>query len=183
MRCAGGDGGFGLCERFGDAEVGQDERFLPGPTGRIGSEQHGRGLEIPVHHPQPVGGLEAGGDVDTDLTRLFDGELEAVNGPLAHPFLQRPAVGDLHNEVGAPIGKFAHVMDRDDVGRIGVPEDLGLLHEPPADVLILRPVVSQHFDGDRRFQVVVMGQPHRCECPAAQHTFGAIATDLLHGVL
>ena len=168
-------------DRLGHAEVGQDQLLvaLAAVVGGNGLEHDVGRLQVAVDDPERVRDLETLGDPEADPDRLLDRVAAAVLDPATHPLEQRAAVGEIHDEVRSAVRELVDVVDADDVVRVGPPEDAGLLEEPLPDLLVVRPVLGQNLDRDRRRQRLVLGEPDRRKRARADNALGSVPPEIL----
>ena len=128
--------------------------------------------------PSAVRDLQPVGDREADRDRLLDRVAPAALDPPAHAVLQRPAVGEVHDEVRPSVRKLVDVVDADDVIRVGPPEDARLLEEALPDLVVVRPVLGEDLDRDRSRERLVLGEPDRGERTRADDALGAVPPDI-----
>ena len=133
-------------------------------------EHHVAGLEIPVHDPFAMGGLERRSDLRTESHRLVDRQRS-----LRQPVGQRLAFEKLHDEVlGVPLAP--HVVQRADMGMGELRHGPRLPLEPQARLRRRRDVRRQHLDRDlaRKPRVVrPVDLPHPAGSDRRQDLVGA----------
>ncbi len=102
------------------------------------------GLDVAVHDSVLVREREAVGNLRDDVRDPFGRE----NDARVEDFAQRPALQELHGDIGGAIAS-AHVVDRDDVGMIEAPGGLGFAEEPLFECrgLLRRQVEADGLDG------------------------------------
>ena len=123
----------------------------------LAREEQVLGLQVAVHHPALVGGLEHAQHLLGDLE-----ELALTDGALAlEPVLQRLALEQLHDQVRRPLVRAArddvvvqhldHARMLDLVGRVPLPPE-ALEH-----LLVPRQLGVKHLDGGARAVAVASG--------------------------
>ena len=134
-------------ETLGDAEVGEQH-----PA--VGGDQDVARLDVAVHEPGAVRGVERGGDARADVDR----ELGAEPLLRVEQLAQALAVDELHHD-GLAALVLEHVVDGDDV-RVAQPGDGdGLATEPLGDDRVGGEVGLEPLDGD-------LAVERRCRWPA-----------------
>ena len=134
--------------RPGDAEVGHLEPALVG-------QDHVVRLDVAVHHPLAVGGVERGQRLGGVVDRLGLGQRGAAGDLL----LERRPVQVLHRDVRRAHG-LAAVVDRDDVG---MPQAGGrgrLTPEPLDEARVAGVAVGQDLDRHLAPERLVGGEVH-----------------------
>ena len=122
-----GGGHPGVVPDRGHPEVGQ-----LAPVARL--DQHVGRLDVAVHHPDHVGGLERGEHVEPDAGRPLVGERALVD----HELGQAGRLDQLHDQPDRPV-LLDHVVDRDHAGVVEPGRGLRLAQGPgphPLGVLL-----------------------------------------------
>ena len=132
-----------------------------------------------MHNPERMSDLKALGDCEANVDRLPGRPGLSGGRPLLHPQLKRAPVHVVHDEVGPAVRQLIDVVNPYDVLRVGPPQDPGLLHEAPADLLLMRPVLGQDLDRNPGAESLVKREPHRPERAAADDALGPVPTDVV----
>ena len=98
-------------------------------------ELHVGGLEVPVHDPLLVRGLEGAGDLARDLERFVDGKRSASD-----PLGERLALDELENQRLAAV-LLLEPVDRRDVRVVERSQGLRLALEAGQPLRVARPVL------------------------------------------
>ena len=141
------------------------------------ADHHVRGFEVTVDHPARVG-------VGHGLSDLFvDGDQVDPLGIAVKQFGERPALNQLHGEARAAVRLEPETVDRNDAGVLKLPPDLGLLHEPLDDVLVLRVVPPQDLQRDVPVQVLVAAPVDHTDSAAGNLPKDLVARVVLCGLV
>ena len=113
-------------------------------------EQDVARLDVAVHQPAPVGGVERFGDLRGD----GDGPLGAERSAGSQQGLEVGAVDVAHRDE-QPAIDLAGVVDGDDVRVVEARRQPRLVQEPLAEALVLREALGQHLERHRAAQTHV----------------------------
>ena len=144
-------GGAGL----GDAEVGD-------LGGAVGHDQQVARLDVAVHDPGPVGGVQGAGGLGHDVQ-----DDVGVQPPVAFQDLRQGLpVDQFHDQVGAAEGAFLAVVEDPGDARVRQRGRVaGLGPEPGPELLVARVHRGQHLDRDRPAQQLVAAPPDLAHPP------------------
>ena len=157
---------------LGQPEVGEVRVLLP-----ILRDQHVRRLDVAVHEPAPVRGVERAGDLPDDVHGALG--IQALGGVDQRP--QVRAVDVAHREVEDAVG-LAGLEDRHDVGVIDRRGELRLGLEALAEVGIVRVLRGNHLQRDRTPEPELGGAVHDAHAAVACDAVDAIVTERRTGL-
>ena len=147
---------------LGEPEVGQVHVVL-------GTEQDVRGLDVAVHEPGVVRGVQRRADLRDHARRPLRRELSLAPHQAADVVAGDVAHRDVRDAV-----LLARVVDRDHVGVIDRRRDLGLAHEPRAHRLVIQQPGRDHLQRHGAVERE-LGSP-------VHHAHAAASGDVLYAV-
>ncbi len=175
----GSDDRPGTGERAGpvrgprDTEVHQVREVAPGhPVGR--GQQHVRGLDVPVHQPGGVRGVQRPGDLPEHVHRVGRAHRAAGGQPVAHVL----AVHQAHIDV-EPAADLAVVVDRDHMCRPQPGGQLRLGPEPGLELGVGDERRTEPLQRDRALTHRVKGAVHLAHPASADQLVDAVRPEVL----
>ena len=163
QRCVAGGRTF-VAETLRQPEISQVG--MPAPV-----DQHVRRLDVPVHQPTLVRGIERAADLHRNCNRLLVGEWTVFKSRL-----QVRALDVAHRDVEAAVG-IAGLVDRNHIRVIERGGELGLGQEPLAEALVLGQGGREQLQGDVALQAQVLGQVDDAHSSAPEDGFDPIVDD------
>ena len=135
-------------------------------------EQHVRGLDVAVHEPARVGGVERSGDL---LERC--GRPRRLERALAQHRLQVGALDEAHRDVQLPVD-LARVVDRDDVRMLDRGRQPRLAQEALAERHVVGELRGEQLQRDVAVEREVVGAVDDAHAAAADQRLDPIAGEL-----
>ena len=142
----------------------------------VGAEEDVRRLDVAVHEPGVMCGVQAVGDVGHDRGRLLRRERPGGGDPLA----QVVAVDEPHGDVRAPIA-LAVVVDRNDVGVLDRRRGSRLAQEALANARIPEQSRRDHLQRHGAVEAQLRGLVDDAHATATGDAFHPIAGELRGG--
>jgi hypothetical protein len=136
----------------------------------VGQQDVGR-LDVAVHQPGPVGGVERRRDLLDDVHRAF-----GLQRAGSQERVQVDAVDEPHGDVEASVD-LADVVDRHDVRVVESRGDAGFAAEPLVEVGVLGVVGKQHLQRHHAVDCGVVGAPHLAHPATAQQINQLVAAE------
>ena len=115
-----------------------------------GYEDVGR-LDVAMHDPFAVGGVECVGDVDGKRQQGFQ-----VQRTVADQVLERPAFEIFHDDEGTSV-LLANVIDGADIGMVQARSGLGFAAKAAKGVRIVGDIIGKELEGDEAVQAQIFG--------------------------
>ncbi len=158
---------------FGESEVGE-VGVRAGLRPRADRDEDVRGLDVSMHEPLFVSGIERRRDLANDPGRLrrVERTLLAEQGPKVGPFHvphrdEQPSVG------------FARLVDRDHVRMVDRRGKARLADEPLAESRVLRQLNGEELQCNLPPQALVFREVHDAHAAAAHDPVDPVARELL----
>jgi len=142
---------------------------------RLVVDEEVRRRHVAVQHPVVVQDLHGPGRLRAQQQRLL--RRAAVTDAVR----ERPAVGEVHDEVGTVVVEHADVVHPDHPVVGDAPQQPCLGQEPFAHIGVGGPVVGQHLDRDGDVEFFVVGQPDGSESSRSDPILEPVAPDAFPG--